>query len=73
MQCFMRKKVTLCFHSYNVLRKSDSLEDMGTIQWHLVLSNFIGWAIVVASLIKGVQSLGKASMTYVIIMIINNR
>ncbi|XP_053393529.1 sodium- and chloride-dependent glycine transporter 1-like [Mercenaria mercenaria] len=47
------------FWLYNVLRKSDSLEDMGTMQWHLVLSNFVAWVIVVASLIKGVKSLGK--------------
>ncbi|XP_052817533.1 sodium- and chloride-dependent glycine transporter 1-like isoform X2 [Mya arenaria] len=47
------------FWLHNVLRASSGLEDMGTIQWHLVISNFVGWAIVVASLVKGVHSLGK--------------
>lgn len=43
---------------------SDGLEDMGTMQWHLVLSNFVAWLIVVASLIKGVKSLGKVCVSY---------
>lgn len=47
------------FWLHNVLRKSGSLEDMGSIQWHLALSNFVAWALVVASLVKGVKSLGK--------------
>ncbi|XP_045214812.2 sodium- and chloride-dependent glycine transporter 1-like [Mercenaria mercenaria] len=63
------------FWLYNVLRKSDGLENMGTIQWHLVLSNFVGWVIVVASLIKGVQSLGKvvyvtATAPYVLLTVL---
>lgn len=63
------------FWLHNVLRKSVGLEDMGSVQWHLVLSNFIGWAIVVASLIKGVQSLGKvvyltATAPYVLLTVL---
>ncbi|KAL4239956.1 hypothetical protein ACF0H5_000753 [Mactra antiquata] len=63
------------FWIYNVLRKSEGLEDMGSMQWHLVLSNFIGWIIVGACLIKGVQSLGKvvyvtATAPYVLLTII---
>ena len=44
---------------YNVLRKSSGLEDMGSLQWHLILSNFIAWLLVALALIKGVKSLGK--------------
>ncbi|XP_060592408.1 sodium- and chloride-dependent betaine transporter-like [Ruditapes philippinarum] len=63
------------FWLYNVLRKSDGLESMGAIQWHLVLSNFVGWAIVVAALIKGVKSLGKvvyvtATAPYVLLTVL---
>ncbi|KAL4240257.1 Sodium- and chloride-dependent taurine transporter [Mactra antiquata] len=63
------------FWMYNVLRKSDSLEDMGSIQWHLVLSNFVGWLIIAGCLIKGVRSLGKvvyvtATAPYVLLTII---
>lgn len=48
---------------HNVLRKSSGLEEMGSVQWHLLLSNLVGWVIVVGSLIKGVKSLGKASFS----------
>ncbi|KAL4240391.1 hypothetical protein ACF0H5_001181 [Mactra antiquata] len=47
------------FWLHNVLRKEGSLEDMGSVQWHLMLSNFVAWTLVVASLVKGVKSLGK--------------
>ncbi|KAL4239954.1 hypothetical protein ACF0H5_000751 [Mactra antiquata] len=48
---------------------------MGSVQWHLVLSNFIGWIVVGACLIKGVRSLGKvvyvtATAPYVLLTII---
>ncbi|XP_060593231.1 sodium- and chloride-dependent glycine transporter 2-like, partial [Ruditapes philippinarum] len=56
---------------YNVLRQSDGLEDMGTMQWHLVLSNFVAWLIVVASLIKGVKSLGKFTSQPICVIIIS--
>ena len=42
-----------------MLRKSSGLEDMGSLQWHLILSNFIAWFLVAMALIKGVKSLGK--------------
>ncbi|KAL4240256.1 hypothetical protein ACF0H5_001050 [Mactra antiquata] len=63
------------FWMYNVLRKSSGLEEMGSLQLHLVISNFIGWIIVSLCLIKGVQSLGKvvyvtATAPYVILTII---
>nr|WLN44345.1 AAT6 [Sinonovacula rivularis] len=47
------------FWRHKVLRVSDGLESMGSIQWHLVIGSFVGWALVVVSLIKGVKSLGK--------------
>ena len=37
---------------------------MGSLQWHLVLSNFIAWFLVGLALIKGVKSLGKVKLNH---------
>ncbi|KAL4240385.1 hypothetical protein ACF0H5_001175 [Mactra antiquata] len=63
------------FWKHNVLRQSDGLENMGTLQLHLVLANFIAWLIVIAALIKGVKSLGKvvyitATAPYILLTIL---
>ncbi|VDK20187.1 unnamed protein product [Taenia asiatica] len=47
-------------HNY-VLQKSSGFEDFGTPVWHITLCLLLSWIVVVLSLIKGVQSLGKVS------------
>ncbi len=54
---------------------SDSFEDMGGLQWKLVLSLLGAWVIVFLCLIKGVQSTGKvvyftATFPYVVLIIL---
>ncbi|VDD81142.1 unnamed protein product [Mesocestoides corti] len=44
-----------------VLQKSDSFEDFGTPVWHMTLCLLFAWIVVVVSLVKGIQSLGKVS------------
>ncbi|CAG0897646.1 unnamed protein product [Cyprideis torosa] len=46
------------FQNY-MLRRSDSMEDYGTLQWPLVLCLLFAWFMVGGSLIKGVKSSGK--------------
>ncbi|CAG0900084.1 unnamed protein product [Cyprideis torosa] len=46
------------FQNY-MLRRSDSMEDYGTLQWPLVLCLLFAWLMVGGSLIKGVKSSGK--------------
>ncbi len=62
------------FRNY-VLNMSDSFEDMGGLQWKLVLSLLGAWVIVFLCLIKGVQSTGKvvyftATFPYVVLVIL---
>ena len=42
-----------------MLGQSDSVEDIGTIQWHLVFSLAGAWFLVFCCLVKGVKSVGK--------------
>ncbi|CAG2158725.1 unnamed protein product, partial [Oppiella nova] len=58
-----------------VLTKSDGLDVMNSINWRLVAALFVSWVIVVAALIKGIQSSGKvvyftATFPYVILIIL---
>lgn len=48
-------------HSNNVLKMSAGLEDMGSLQPHLVISLAIAWLIVWLGLSFGTRSLGKIS------------
>ncbi|CAG2105152.1 unnamed protein product [Medioppia subpectinata] len=62
------------FNNY-VLAKSDGLEIMNSMNWRLVGALFASWVIVVAALIKGIQSSGKvvyftATFPYVILVIL---
>ncbi|XP_060580444.1 sodium- and chloride-dependent betaine transporter-like [Ruditapes philippinarum] len=63
------------FWEYKVIARSSGLEDMGSIQIHLVVSFFLAWVFCVAAVIKGVKSLGKvvyitATAPYVFLTII---
>lgn len=49
------------FYRFKVLAQTDSIDDFGTIQWHLALSLFVAWLIVFLVLLKGIKSLGKVS------------
>ncbi|VDM16115.1 unnamed protein product [Hydatigera taeniaeformis] len=49
------------YYNNYVLQKSSGFEDFGTPVWHLTLCLLFSWIVVVLSLIKGVQSLGKVS------------
>jgi len=43
----------------HVLNLSDGIDDLGGIQWGLLISLFIAWVVVGAALIKGIKSSGK--------------
>ncbi|VUZ54515.1 unnamed protein product [Hymenolepis diminuta] len=49
------------YYNNYVLQKSSGFDDFGTPVWHMTLCLLLAWIIVVLSLIKGVQSLGKIS------------
>jgi solute carrier family 6 amino acid transporter-like protein 5/7/9/14 len=42
------------------LNLSPSIEDLGAIQWHLVISLFVAWLFVFVVLMRGIKSFGKA-------------
>jgi Sodium:neurotransmitter symporter family len=50
--------------SRKVLQMSYDIDDSGTVVWQLALCLFLTWFIVFLVLIKGVGSLGKASVAY---------
>ncbi|XP_045166607.2 sodium- and chloride-dependent betaine transporter-like isoform X2 [Mercenaria mercenaria] len=63
------------FWEYNVIGRSRGLEDMGSLQPHLVICLFLAWVFCVAAVIKGVKTLGKvvyvtATAPYVFLTII---
>ncbi|XP_041357834.1 LOW QUALITY PROTEIN: sodium- and chloride-dependent GABA transporter 3-like [Gigantopelta aegis] len=60
---------------YNTLRISGGLEEMGELQWHLVLCLLGSWIIVFFCLIRGVRSVGKvvyvtATLPYLLLLIL---
>ncbi|XP_021348007.1 sodium- and chloride-dependent GABA transporter 1-like [Mizuhopecten yessoensis] len=42
-----------------VLGQTDSIDDIGKIEWHLALTLLLAWVIVCLVLLRGIQSLGK--------------
>lgn len=61
--------------SRHVLNLSEGIDDLGGIQWGLLLSLLIAWLVVGAALIKGVKSSGKvvyftALFPYVVLIIL---
>ncbi|CAG0896898.1 unnamed protein product [Darwinula stevensoni] len=49
------------YMKHGVLGITSGLEELGTLQWRLVLSYFAAWALIFISLCKGIRSSGKAS------------
>lgn len=63
------------FYRYHVLQQTDSIDDFGTIQWHLALTLFIAWVVVFLVLLKGIKTLGKvvyftATFPYVMLTVL---
>ncbi|XP_041359744.1 sodium- and chloride-dependent glycine transporter 2-like isoform X3 [Gigantopelta aegis] len=63
------------FWQYNTLRISGGLEEVGELQWHLVLCLLGSWTIVFFCLIRGVRSVGKvvyvtATLPYLLLLIL---
>ena len=69
-----------CFHlcitffifnyRYNAVGRSKGLEDLGSMQLHLVICSFLAWAFVVLAVIKGVKTLGKVCGSILISFVI---
>ncbi|XP_069114116.1 sodium- and chloride-dependent glycine transporter 1-like isoform X1 [Argopecten irradians] len=55
------------FWQFNVLKKSSGIEELGEIQWHLVLCLFGAWLLTFLCLIKGIYSVGK--VVYVTVLL----
>jgi len=53
--------VCVCVCRRYVLGKSDSIDDLGTLRWQLVVSLLAAWIFIFLALCKGVKSSGKAS------------
>ncbi|XP_053379035.1 sodium- and chloride-dependent glycine transporter 1-like [Mercenaria mercenaria] len=63
------------FWERNVLRVSTGIDDIGSVQLHLVGCLFLGWFLVFLCLAKGVKSLGKvvyvtATLPYVLLTVL---
>ncbi|CAH1777630.1 unnamed protein product, partial [Owenia fusiformis] len=44
---------------YNVLERSDGIDTMGTVRWHLALCLLASWILIFCANIKGIKSVGK--------------
>lgn len=58
-----------------MLNASDSFEDIGTLQWQMVVALAVAWLLVFVCLYKGIQSAGKAvyvtaTFPYVVLVIL---
>lgn len=63
------------FFNRHILRITDSISDMGSVSWQIVLCLILAWIIVYLCLIKGVASSGKvvyftATFPYVVLFIL---
>ncbi|XP_067036175.1 sodium- and chloride-dependent glycine transporter 1-like [Acropora muricata] len=63
------------FFNHYILKISDSISDMGSVSWQIVLCLILAWVIVYLCLIKGVASSGKvvyftATFPYVVLFIL---
>ncbi|KAL4232818.1 hypothetical protein ACF0H5_007504 [Mactra antiquata] len=47
------------FWEYKVIGRSSGLEEMGSMQIHLVICSLLAWVFCVSAVIKGVRTLGK--------------
>lgn len=50
------------FFSNYVLRRSNSLEEMGSPHWSLTLCLLLAWILVAACIIQGIKSSGKVNL-----------
>ena len=62
---------SVCLSRYKLLGQSDSVEDIGTIQWHLVFSLAGAWFLVFCCLVKGVKSVGKVCTFMIYVPVID--
>ncbi|XP_043911378.1 sodium- and chloride-dependent GABA transporter ine-like [Protopterus annectens] len=67
------------FFNYKVLQKSDSIDNLGTVRWELILLLLLAWILIYLCLFKGVRLTGKivyftAIFPYIILLafLINN-
>lgn len=44
-----------------MLRRSDAIEDTGSLQWDLVLCLLLAWIVCYLCVLKGIKSSGKVS------------
>lgn len=63
------------FFNHYILKITDSISDMGSVSWQIVLCLILAWAIVYLCLIKGVASSGKvvyftATFPYLVLFIL---
>ncbi|XP_070554270.1 sodium- and chloride-dependent glycine transporter 1-like [Ptychodera flava] len=63
------------FFTYEVLRLSDGLDDLGPVRWQIALSLLFAWTVVFLCLLKGVKSSGKvvyftATFPYLVLIIL---
>ncbi|ESO94203.1 hypothetical protein LOTGIDRAFT_118867 [Lottia gigantea] len=63
------------FWNHNVLRMSGGIDELGSIQWHLVVALAVAWFIIYLCLFKGVESVGRvvyvtATLPFILITII---
>lgn len=63
------------FFNHYILKITDSISDMGSVSWQIVLCLILAWVIVYLCLIKGVASSGKvvyftATFPYVVLFIL---
>ncbi|XP_046562234.1 sodium- and chloride-dependent glycine transporter 2-like [Haliotis rubra] len=63
------------FWQYNVLSISRGLEEVGSVQWHIVACLFASYVIIFLCMIRGVKSVGKAVyvtaiLPYILLIII---
>ncbi|KAK3734300.1 hypothetical protein RRG08_058456 [Elysia crispata] len=47
------------YYKEDILHDSGTITEIGDVQWHLLLGNFVAYAIIFLVLYRGIQSLGK--------------
>ena len=73
MNCCVIKLIFLFYtmgNRYRVLRRTDGLDDMGSVQTHLIVCLFLAWTLSVAAIIKGVRTLGKVCDSFYIFKVL---
>jgi hypothetical protein len=54
--------------SNSVLNISNSINNLGDVQWPLLLALLLAWSMVYLMIIRGPQSIGKVSKTFIIVI-----